>query len=120
MRISGWCADVCSSDLGGRAFAGRARGRSLAAGPAAPARRGLGLLLATTRAALLAAAAFVVDRGPGASLGLVLAHAAIAVALFDMLGLALLLIRVGGFFTAWHGGLQIGRASCRERVCQYV
>src|SRR3546814_17829190 len=86
MRISGWCADVCSSDLGGRAFAGRARGRSLAAGPAAPARRGVGLLLATTRAALLADAAFVVDRGPGALLGLVLAQAANAVALFDLLG----------------------------------
>src|SRR3546814_853519 len=23
-------------------------------------------------------------------------------------------------FIVWHGGLEIGRASCRERVCQYV
>jgi hypothetical protein len=46
-----------------------------------------------------------VDGGPCPPLGLFLGHAAFLVALFYVLGLALLFVRVFGFITAWHFAL---------------
>ena len=50
--------------------------------------------LAAARAALLAAAGFLVHRGPGAPLGLVRGDAALLVAFLDVLGLPFLLVGV--------------------------
>jgi hypothetical protein len=44
----------------------------------------------------------LVDGGPCPALGLLFGHAAMFVALLDMLGLALLLARVTRLVTAWH------------------
>ena len=33
---------------------------------------------------------------------------------------AFVIERLGGYQDTWSVGLQIGRASCRERVCKYV
>jgi hypothetical protein len=52
------------------------------------------------RAGFLAAAVLLVDRGPGAGLGFVLAAAALFIALLDMRGLALLLVGIG-VLAAW-------------------
>src|SRR3989338_2799070 len=57
------------------------------------------------RAALLAAAGLLVDGGPGPRLGLLLRHAALLVAFFDMLGLALLLGAVAALVSAGHDAL---------------
>jgi len=52
-------------------------------------------LPSTGPARLFAAAVILVDRGPGAAFGFLLAHALLLVAFGDMVGLALLL---GGVF----------------------
>src|SRR3546814_5503265 len=54
---------------------------------------------------LLAAMVHLVHGGPGAALGFLLADSALAVALFDMLGLALLLFSICGFVSTRHDGL---------------
>src|SRR3569623_939955 len=69
------------------------------------ARRGMVFLVAAARAGLLAAAALLVDRRPGAALGLLLRDAAVLIALLDMLGLALLLVGVAAHVAARHGTL---------------
>jgi hypothetical protein len=53
------------------------------------------LSLSTPRAGFLAAAAFLVDGGPGPALGFLVGNATILVAFFDMLCLTLLLIGIG-------------------------
>src|SRR5437764_4989761 len=60
------------------------------------------LLLAAARTALLAATRRLVDRGPRATLGLLLRRAALLVALLDVLGLSLLLRRVTALVSLWH------------------
>src|SRR3546814_21061394 len=101
MRISDWSSDVCSSDLDGidaRGHAGRAHGRHhrLGAGLVLRAEKDAGELLL-----MLAVAGPAVDHrlDPGAGAGERFAGEA-------------------------HGRIsfrrsKIGRASCRERVCQY-
>src|SRR3954469_11924327 len=59
--------------------------------------------LAAAGAGLVAAAAFLVHGRPGAAFGLFLRHAAILIALLDMLGLALLLVSVTALVAAGHG-----------------
>src|SRR6476659_1514175 len=91
--------------LPGRARAGR--GRTRGRGPttllAAFLRRLLARLLAASGAALLPAAARDgVLGGPGPALGFLLRHAALLVALLDMLLLPLLLGRVLALVTAGH------------------
>src|SRR5262249_40563036 len=79
---------------GRRSLGSRARPRRSAPllfPPSAPCVR---LLLAPPAPRLLAAPGFLVHGGPGAALRLVLAGPARLVALFDMFGLALLLVRV--------------------------
>ena len=61
--------------------------------------------LAASGAALLAAAILLVDGSPGPPLGFLLGRAPALVGFLDMLGLALLLVRIGGFITAGHGAL---------------
>src|SRR3546814_17393793 len=88
MRISDWSSDVCSSDLAGRAQAGRARARGAppeaGRGDGPPARRGG------------AGEGGAVQEGDG--------------------GAEAVRARAPRGARA----AQIGRASCRERVCQYV
>src|SRR5438874_2260545 len=92
----------CCFGLGVRVAAGRPAllGRPAAAGVrlavaadfAALAAGGVRLLLAAAGTRLLAAARFLVDRRPGAALGLLAGGAAGRVALGDVLGLPLLLV----------------------------
>src|SRR3546814_6356182 len=97
MRISDWSSDVCSSDL---KFKVRQEGDS----------------------SMLAA-----KKGSANRLGYIFAHAAIVVICIGGLLDSELPVRL----QVWLGGKQpitqnmlisqeIGRASCRERVCQYV
>src|SRR5262245_60916606 len=58
--------------------------------------------LAAARPAFLAAAGHGVDGGPGAPLGFLLRHAAMLIALFDVLGLAFLLTGVFCLRSARH------------------
>src|SRR5690606_33452134 len=90
--------------LGGRrSVCLRSRGRGRAAFPAPLMRRGMsGGFAATGASRLLAAAVVLVHGGPGAPLGLVLGYAALLIPLSDMIGLALLLAGIFGFFAAWH------------------
>src|SRR3546814_6263517 len=97
MRISDWSSDVCSSDL--VALVG-----GIALGAALSAR------LSGSRRAVMS---YAWSRGLGiTSLSgrLPFAFAAGFIMLFGA--------RVADGCTSGHG--QIGRASCRERVCQYV
>src|SRR3546814_17005745 len=119
MRISDWSSDVCSSDLkrwravapGANGPAGRSADKcSGRRGPRGPHRRPCSAapspLLVRLEAAVLAAMPEAQDEdGPGRDL---VAH--LVIADDDPADLA----RLIGF------QLQIGRASCRERVCQYV
>src|SRR3546814_12336926 len=121
MRISDWSSDVCSSDLAGRR--GDLRGE-------------IALLPLDTLAELEADEVLERDRRARGlarlgddvrDRGLVVDHEELAeqrVLLGELLDRAVDhlgddiggLARFGGLF----GGDQIGRASCRERVCQYV
>src|SRR5262245_27092678 len=68
-----------------------------------PRRRVAGLGPAAPGTALLAAALLLVHRRPGAALRLVARHALVHVALFDVLRLALLPVRVSPFVALRHG-----------------
>jgi hypothetical protein len=65
------------------------------------------LLVATPGAGFLAAAAFLVDRRPGAAFGLLLGDAAVLIAFLDMFGLALLFVGVAALVAARHGILLV-------------
>jgi hypothetical protein len=65
-------------------------------------------LLPSAGAALLAAVGLLVDGRPSSTLSLVVGDASLLVAFFDVLSLALLLVRVAGFIAARHVGL-LGR-----------
>ncbi len=54
------------------------------------------MLSAASGTALLAAAILLVDGGPGPTLGFLLGYATALVGFLDMLGLALLLVSIGG------------------------
>src|SRR3546814_20790663 len=110
MRISDWSSDVCSSDLLGR---GPGEGTVKAQLPDAHsdfifavAGEEMGLIACLI---ILGLFAFVVLRGFSRLLG--------ENSLFVMLAASGLLVQFGlqAFIN-----LEIGRASCRERVCQYV
>src|SRR3546814_12761920 len=92
MRISDWSSDVCSSDLNKLPEAMQAKARKI----------GIGLALAM-RLALLSLVAFIVT---------------LTQPLFELFGHGFswrdIILIAGGLF------LEIGRASCRERVCPYV
>src|SRR3546814_21082551 len=102
MRISDWSSDVCSSDL------------TLAVGPVAV----VSLMTAS-------AAGAVATQGTALYLEAAITLAALSGIMLAVLGflrlgfLANLLSHpvISGFITA---SGKIGRASCRERVCQYV
>src|SRR5690606_37870091 len=93
----------------------------------APARQGRPaalLVVLAPGAGLLAAAILLVDRRPCAALGLLVRHPALFVAFLDVLGLALLLVGVGGLVSLAHGGAPGGGVvptlsacgpSCTER-----
>src|SRR5690606_10765763 len=69
-------------------------------------RRGVDLL-PPARTRLLAPAGHLVDRGPGTPRGLVGLHAPLSVALFDVLRLSLLFVRVAGLVTSGHAASSI-------------
>jgi hypothetical protein len=52
--------------------------------------------------AFLASTGHLVDRGPSPTLGFLFAQPPLLVTFFDVFGLALLLVRIAGFITAWH------------------
>src|SRR5579863_10646122 len=64
-----------------------------------------GGLAAARAAGFLAAAVVLVDRGPGAALGLFLRYALVFVAFGNVVRLTLLLVGVFGFVAAGHGNL---------------
>src|SRR3546814_15268677 len=115
MRISDWSSDVCSSDLLIVAHAATAVGLAAA----------LPLLIVASPGA-----------GPSAGNAVLPYVVAVAVALAFLelhrhilrglhagdLGeaLVILLLPVLAAGAIWTFGIQIGRASCREGVCQYV
>jgi len=69
-----------------------------------PCRR-MVLRLAAARAAFLSTVSRLVDRCPGPPFGFLFTKAARFIALFNMLGLALLLARITRFISAWHFSL---------------
>src|SRR3546814_6793585 len=145
MRISDWSSDVCSSDLVGtfmavwiigygvvQAFAPRllrARDKSVAE-IVGLARLWVGVL--TLIPAMLAAAAWAAGDTAGwltATLIVGLLVFGVVFALNSSLHSYLILaltkaervtMDVGFYYMSNAAGRQIGRASCRERVCQYV
>src|SRR5579872_4844343 len=101
-----------------RRFAGRARTRcrrtmrrGAAADPPAFARGRVTYPVAAAGTAPLAAAAFPVDRRPGAPFGFAARHATPLVAFFDVARLALLLVRVTRLAAARHDGLLLSWTS---------
>src|SRR2546428_4859861 len=101
MALAGGCGLLRRGAAGG----GRSGCRSLPAGLAAPPRGRMALGLAASGAALLAAAALLVDRGPGPAFRFLLGHAPGLVAFLDVLRLALLLVGVAGLVAPRHGCL---------------
>src|SRR3984885_1444907 len=92
----------------------RSRGRRGAANPAAPVRGGMASRFSSARAAgLLSTAVVLVDRGPGATFGLLLRNAAALVALLDMLRFPVLLVGVFRLVSPRHGPI-----SCAARIIQ--
>src|SRR5262249_33814481 len=87
----------------GRALRRGARRRGGPALLAAPLAGDVRVGLAAAAARLVAAARLLVDRRPGAALGLPLGDAAALVPLGDVLGLPLLLISVFRLVAPWHG-----------------
>src|SRR3546814_14286869 len=114
MRISDWSSDVCSSDLG---IAGRRResvaqcvSRACAGRDRAAGRRGHAGMAGTGDAAALR------RRRMKRELAAMLAAA-------GLIGAGLWSVAAaskGGKGGTVYDHKQIGRASCRERVCQYV
>src|SRR3546814_15337689 len=105
MRISDWSSDVCSSDL---------------------QNNGIWTAIITVVSIalfLLAAAAFidpaVIFGGHGGNFYAVLSHN-VMVTVFGLLALFVLAAIVIGMARFWRLVGEIGRAQCRERVCQYV
>jgi hypothetical protein len=92
--------------------------RRRAADPTALARRGVALGLSPAGAALVAAAAFLVDGRPGPPLGLMLRHAALFVAVGDMIGLAFLLVGVFRFVAARHSAPPVRWCRVRTDECR--
>src|SRR3546814_13944647 len=95
MRISDWTSDVCSSDLTGAYFSGRAIGGPKIAPAISPSKTWAGLAGGMLFAGLVAAGFFISNAGEAAY--------------SPMLAIAFLI-----------GALQFGRASWRERVGQSV
>src|SRR5690606_35094004 len=87
----------------GGPFGGGTAGRGFAAFLATLAGGRITGLVATAGAGFVATAIVLVDRGPGATLGFIGRDAPLFIALLDMLGLALLLVGIGGFVTLGHG-----------------
>src|SRR3546814_3956728 len=116
MRISDWSSDVCSSDLAPARADHRGVGprdlRALARRPQGPRRGDTQGLSASDASAREEA------------IGLAARSVAVARVLLDEHFLQLLEVREGGVVvgapTFGRLAREIGRASCRERVCQYV
>src|ERR1044072_2599902 len=64
--------------------------------------RFVAFLFASPTARFFAAAGFLVDRSPSATLGFVFGHAALFITFFYVLGLTLLLIRICSLVSFWH------------------
>src|SRR3546814_16990051 len=124
MRISDWSSDVCSSDLVGRVVSGiTASSFSMAsayiADVTAPEKR--------AAAYGMLGAAFGIGFIFGPALGGVLGHNDPRLP-FMIAGALAVLNALYGFFVLPESlprerritRIEIGRASCRERVCQYV
>src|SRR3546814_16720976 len=99
MRISDWSSDVCSSDLFGQSQ------REIDGEPLGTGERGIPEILEDRFAA-------VVDPGE------TIEQVALDVVAIALRGLADIGPESGLFLRGLLG--KIGRASCRERVCQYV
>src|SRR3546814_3104210 len=103
MRISDWSSDVCSSDLAvseaGLVYVARHRNLMISL-------LMVGIQIALSFALILAARAYQLPE--------LVAAAAPAVALLVALGLASVLK------ARLRSPIQLGRASCRDRGCQYV
>src|SRR3546814_11890128 len=120
MRISDWSSDLCSSDL--------CRARPPQRPPACPARGGAGRKRDRCGRRTSAASERALDFDALEALDLVARlHVVVLLYADTALGAAadlvdVLLEAAQGFQLALedHGVVEIGRASCRERVCQYV
>src|SRR5688500_16459050 len=58
--------------------------------------------LAAARAGFFATTIILVDGSPGAPLCFLLRHTFLLITFLDMVGLAFLLVRIGGLITSWH------------------
>src|SRR3546814_16705413 len=108
MRISDWSSDVCSSDLAAYAFS---RYRFLGD-------KHLFFWLLTNRMAPPAVFALPFLQLYSA-LGLFDTHLAVALA-HCLFNIPLAVWILEGFISGVPKEIEIGRAACRERVCQYV
>src|SRR3546814_12733595 len=99
MRISDWSSDVCSSDLGEHGAVVEHERRDIAFGGDRAIIRAVGRNLG------LEIDALVIERQPGFVERDVIGKAARTGRIIEINGLS---------------PLEIGRGSCRERVCQYV
>src|SRR3546814_19510969 len=101
MRISDWSSDVCSSDLSVPVGNGARQFRFL---PALPADRWLSLGYASP------------GRRFGGRCG---CSVLVAYVILGVLGASIQIVALP-LLAELHKSAEIGRASCRERVCQYV
>src|SRR3546814_20509119 len=108
MRISDWSSDVCSSDLDGAVLTISA----IPNGIGSPKTRKWHRLIRPWINHLVACA-----NGLSMTTALVASDDSLLLAPFEEHVARRLL---GDLLQAWQPGMQLGRASCRERVCQYV
>src|SRR3546814_4120674 len=99
MRISDWSSDVCSSDLGRVPHPERRRSIDRENAPADMADAAIDLDAIVLAVEIIDDADLAVGHSPGIAIAEIPASAVVADDEF---------------------GPQLGRASCRERVCQYV
>src|SRR3546814_13931655 len=122
MRISDWSSDVCSSDLIVEAVMAAAEGLAQDApltdapftDPGAGAAVGARLVKTDGPAKVTGRELYGADKAPAGALWLRVIRAPHARARFTLGDLAAVVAKTPGL-----ARLQIGRASCRDRVCQY-
>src|SRR3546814_14445613 len=124
MRISDWSSDVCSSDLGGHCLR---HGELADAGVAVQATEAAGAHTAEGQAGEEGGGECVVDadRAGGEPLDHVVDHSTVAPEHAPSQPIVTVVRHPHRVIDIVHGddgehGPETGRASCRERVCQYV
>src|SRR3546814_12256456 len=106
MRISDWSSDVCSSDLVLACFVGYYVVWSVTPALHTP------LMSVTNAISSVIVVGALIAAGASPEFN--------ASKIFGLLAIVLVSVNIFGGFLVTPRMLEIGRASCRERVCQYV